>query len=78
MDGTVRTYPVHGTGPVCVTHPGGPGIAREHLRVPVTGRHLTMVYVEPVGNGAPGDCPGAPTAVSATSRFLEVLITARP
>ncbi|MFA7763497.1 alpha/beta fold hydrolase [Streptomyces sp. NRRL S-448] len=44
-------YHVHGTGPVCLAHPGGPGIEGEYLRAPELEQHLTMVYVEPAGTG---------------------------
>ncbi|MER6066408.1 alpha/beta hydrolase [Streptomyces sp. NPDC001792] len=76
VDGTVQAYHVHGTGPVCVAHPGGPGIPWEYLRVPAAERHLTMVYVEPVGTGASGRLPRHPDGYvrARYSRFLEALI----
>ncbi|MGW1723438.1 alpha/beta fold hydrolase [Streptomyces sp. NPDC002306] len=51
VEGSTLRYHVHGTGPVCVAHPGGPGIAWEYLRAPALEKFLTMVYVEPVGTG---------------------------
>ncbi|MGW1504326.1 alpha/beta fold hydrolase [Streptomyces mirabilis] len=51
VEDVVLRYHVHGTGPLCVAHPGGPGFAWEYLRAPVLERQLTMVYVEPVGTG---------------------------
>ncbi|WP_055489081.1 hypothetical protein [Streptomyces sp. TP-A0356] len=54
VGGTVVRYHVHGTGPVCVAHLGGPGIAWEYLRAPALERFLTMVYVEPAGTGGSG------------------------
>jgi pimeloyl-ACP methyl ester carboxylesterase len=51
VEGSVLRYHVHGAGPVCVAHPGGPGIAWDYLRAPLLEKHLTMVYVEPVGTG---------------------------
>lgn len=51
VEGSALRYHVHGTGPVCVAHPGGPGIAWEYLRAPALEKFLTMVYVEPVGTG---------------------------
>ncbi|MFJ3903935.1 alpha/beta fold hydrolase [Streptomyces sp. NPDC090025] len=51
LSDVVLRYHVHGTGPVCLAHPGGPGIDWEYLRVPELERHLTMVYVEPAGTG---------------------------
>jgi proline iminopeptidase len=49
-----QRYHVHGTGPVCLAHPGGPGISWEYLRMPLVEEHLTMVYVEPLGTGGSG------------------------
>ncbi|GAA4590103.1 alpha/beta hydrolase [Planotetraspora phitsanulokensis] len=54
IDGVRQVFHVAGTGPVCVVHPGGPGIAWEYLRMPGLEEHLTMVYLEPVGTGASG------------------------
>ena len=51
VDGRVLSYHVHGTGPVCVAHAGGPGIFADYLRAPELERQLTMVYLEPVGTG---------------------------
>ncbi|MEV5148606.1 alpha/beta fold hydrolase [Streptomyces sp. NPDC052727] len=76
VDGTVQAYHVHGTGPVCVAHPGGPGIPWEYLRMPAAERHLTMVYAEPIGTGASGRLPRHPDGYvrARYSRFLEALI----
>ena len=49
-----QRYHVAGSGPVCVVHPGGPGIGWEYLRIPELEQSLTMVYIEPVGTGASG------------------------
>lgn len=54
FDGVRQVYHVHGTGPVCVAHSGGPGIEWSYLRMPALEEHLTMVYLEPVGTGASG------------------------
>ncbi|WP_239154157.1 alpha/beta fold hydrolase [Amycolatopsis sp. FDAARGOS 1241] len=51
LDGVVQRYHVHGTGPVCVAHSGGPGILWDYLRMPAVEEHLTVVYVEPIGTG---------------------------
>ncbi|MFJ2647685.1 alpha/beta fold hydrolase [Streptomyces sp. NPDC087420] len=76
IDGVVQRYHVHGTGPVCVAHSGGPGIDWEYLRVPALERHLTMVYPEPVGSGASGRLPSHPNGYTRAlySRFLGELI----
>ncbi|MFF4450003.1 alpha/beta fold hydrolase [Streptomyces sp. NPDC001502] len=41
VDGLTLRYHVHGSGPVCVAHPGGPGIAWRYLRVPELEKRLT-------------------------------------
>lgn len=51
-DGIALRYHVHGSGPVCVAHPGGPGIAWNYLRSSALEQRLTMVYLEPAGTGA--------------------------
>lgn len=51
VDGVRVSYHVAGSGPVCLVHPGGPGIHYEYLRMPELEQHLTMVYIEPVGTG---------------------------
>lgn len=54
LDGVLQRYHVHGRGPVCVVHPGGPGVDWAYLRMPALEPHLTMVYVEPIGTGGSG------------------------
>lgn len=54
VEGTRQVFHVAGTGPVCLVHSGGPGIAWEYLRVPALEEHLTMVYLEPIGTGSSG------------------------
>jgi proline iminopeptidase len=57
VDGVVQRYHVHGAGPVCVVHPGGPGLSWDHLRLPGLEDANTMVYVEPIGTGGSGRLP---------------------
>src|SRR5215471_2594882 len=45
-------YHVHGRGPYCILHSGGPGLDWGYDRMPQVERHLTMIYMEPVGTGA--------------------------
>jgi proline iminopeptidase len=52
VDGHTLAYHVHGAGPVCVAHSGGPGINWGYMRAPELEKHLTMVYLEPIGTGA--------------------------
>jgi proline iminopeptidase len=54
VDGVAQRYHVHGTGPVCLAHSGGPGVFWEYLRMPAVEQHLTTVYVEPIGTGGSG------------------------
>ncbi|MGW7571558.1 alpha/beta fold hydrolase [Streptomyces tendae] len=76
VGGIPQRYHVHGTGPVCVAHSGGPGIFWDYLRMPALEEHLTMVYVEPIGTGASGRLPSHPHGYTRErySRFLEQLI----
>jgi proline iminopeptidase len=76
IDGLVQRYHVHGTGPVCVAHSGGPGIDWEYLRMPELERHLTVVYPEPVGSGASDRLPSHPNGYTRArySRFLGALL----
>lgn len=69
-------YHVHGTGPVCLAHPGGPGIAWEYLRAPALEKYLTMVYAEPVGTGGSGRLATHPHGYTRArySRHLAALI----
>ena len=54
LDGVLQRYHVHGQGPVCLAHSGGPGITWDYLRMPAVEEHLTVVYVEPIGTGGSG------------------------
>ncbi|MFJ1750553.1 alpha/beta fold hydrolase [Streptomyces sp. NPDC088116] len=76
IDGVVQRYHVHGTGPVCVAHSGGPGIGWEYLRMPALERHLTIVYPEPIGSGASGRLSSHPHGYTRPrySQFLDALI----
>ncbi|HEY9329586.1 MAG TPA: alpha/beta hydrolase [Streptomyces sp.] len=68
-------YHVAGSGPVCVAHPGGPGIGWEYLRMTGLEDSLTMVYVEPVGTGDSGRLPDpGDYTMAAYSNFLHTLI----
>ncbi|MGY5046524.1 alpha/beta fold hydrolase [Streptomyces sp. 900105755] len=76
LGGITQRYHVYGTGPVCVAHPGGPGLFWDYLRMPALEEHLTMVYVEPIGTGGSGRLPSHPHGYTYDrySRFLQVLI----
>lgn len=76
VEGASLRYHVHGAGPVCVAHPGGPGIAWDYLRAPMLEKHLTMVYVEPLGTGDSDRLPSHPHGYTRDrySRHLAALI----
>ncbi|SNS91818.1 alpha/beta fold hydrolase [Actinacidiphila glaucinigra] len=76
VDGVVQRYHVHGTGPVCIAHSGGPGVFWEYLRMPEVERQLTVVYPEPVGTGGSGRLPSHPHGYTRElySRFLDALV----
>lgn len=70
-----QRYHVAGSGPVCVTHSGGPGIGWEYLRMPELERSMTVVYVEPVGTGASGRLADPSDYTLATyTHFLHAVI----
>ncbi|MGW4771854.1 alpha/beta fold hydrolase [Nocardia sp. NPDC004278] len=75
-DGISQRYHVYGSGPVCVAHPGGPGIFWDYLRMPALEEHLTMVYVEALGTGESGRLPTHPHGYTRErySRALQRLI----
>lgn len=75
IDGVTQRYHVHGTGPVCVAHSGGPGISWEYLRMPALEQHLTVVYPEPIGSGDSGRLASHPHGYTRPrySRFLDAL-----
>src|SRR4051812_48202714 len=77
LAGVVQRYHVHGSGPVCVAHSGGPGIDWEYLRTPALEEHLTMVYVEPVGTAQDSRLPTHPHGYTRErySSFLDVLVS---
>ncbi|MEW2548955.1 alpha/beta hydrolase [Streptomyces sp. NPDC047002] len=60
VDGLHQRYHVHGTGPVCLAVPGGPGVGWESLRMPAVEEFLTLVYVEPLGTGGSQRLPSHP------------------
>ena len=51
VDDVRVSYHVRGHGPLCLIHPGGPGLHWTYLRIPRLEQQLTMVYLEPVGTG---------------------------
>ena len=74
VDGVKIAYHVAGSGPVCLVHPGGPGIHYEYLRMPELEKHLTLVYVEPVGTGSSALLPDGDYSVEKYAYFADQLI----
>src|SRR3954466_9874006 len=72
VDGLNQRYHVHGSGPVCLAVPGGPGVAWESLRAPALEEFLTMVYVEPLGTGGSQRLPTHPHGYT-RARFARAL-----
>lgn len=72
LNGIIQRYRVHGTGPVCVAHSGGPGAFWDYLRMPQAEQHLTMVYVEPIGTGGSGRLESHPDGYT-RNRYAEAL-----
>lgn len=54
IDGVPQTFHVHGRGPICVVHPGGPGADWSYIRMLALEQQATVVYVEPIGTGTSG------------------------
>ncbi|MGO1052496.1 alpha/beta fold hydrolase [Crossiella sp. CA198] len=67
-------YHVAGAGPLCLVHSGGPGIHWEYLRMPELERHLTVVYLEPVGTGRSDLLPGGRYTVRRYAEFVDGVI----
>jgi proline iminopeptidase len=61
VGGLAQRYHVYGQGAaVVVAVPGGPGVYWDSLRMPEVERHVTVVYVEPLGTGDSGRLPTHP------------------
>jgi pimeloyl-ACP methyl ester carboxylesterase len=71
IDSIVQAYEVAGSGPVCVVHSGGPGINSDYLRMPQLEKHLTMVYLDPIGTGKSGLLPDGEYLVPTYAQYLE-------
>lgn len=54
VHGIAACYHVYGRGPVCLVHPGGPGVFWDPMRMPAVEEQMTVVYAEPLGTGASG------------------------
>jgi proline iminopeptidase len=75
VNGITQRYHVAGTGPVCIVHPGGPGVGWAYLRLPELERTATLVYLEPVGTGDSGRlAEPAAYGLATYSRFLHAVV----
>ncbi len=74
VNGTRQVYHVAGSGPVMITHSGGPGVDSAYLRSERLEEHFTMVYPEPVGTGDSGPLPAGATYVDTYVDFLSALV----
>lgn len=75
VDGVPLAYHVHGRGPVCIVHPGGPGLEWSYLRMPEVESALALVYLEPTGTGVSQPLP-APKDYT-LARYAQLLDGAR-
>lgn len=78
VDGVRQVYEAAGEGPVCLVHSGGPGIHPGYLRIPALERHLTMVYLHPVGAGESGLLPDGDYSLSRYGYFAEAVLEGAP
>jgi proline iminopeptidase len=78
INGIEQRYHIAGQGPLCIAHPGGPGVDWSYLKMPLVERHLTMLYIEPIGTGASGRLPEHPKGygVERYSQQLEGFVDA--
>lgn len=52
VEGGEVVIDVRGQGPLCLAHPGGPGLDSSYLHGAVLEKHLTVVYIDPLGTGS--------------------------
>jgi proline iminopeptidase len=58
VDGGEIAIDVRGTGPVCIAHPGGPGVDSTYLHdIPALEQRFTVVYIDPLGTGGSSKLP---------------------
>jgi proline iminopeptidase len=74
VDGVRQVYEIAGEGPACLAHSGGPGVHPGYLRMPGLERHLTMVYLHPVGSGSSGLLPDRDYSMSRYGDFAEAVL----
>lgn len=74
VEGTEVAYEVRGSGPVCIAHPGGPGLDAAYIRIRALEERFTMVYIDPLGTGASGKLPaGEQYSIPRDVRVIEAV-----
>ena len=48
---------VRGKGPLCIAHPGGPGLDSGYLHNPGFESHFTVIYIDPLGTSGSSKLP---------------------
>jgi pimeloyl-ACP methyl ester carboxylesterase len=78
INGVEQHYHVAGQGPLCIAHPGGPGLHWDYLKMRAVEQHLTMLYIEPIGTGSSGRLAEHPKGYSVErySQQIEGLVDA--
>ncbi|MCX4760390.1 alpha/beta hydrolase [Streptomyces sp. NBC_01275] len=74
VDGIRQVYRVVGDGPLCLVHSGGPGVHPGYLRMPALEKHLTMIYLDPVGAGDSDLLPDGDYSMSRYAYFAEAVL----
>jgi len=74
VDGVRQAYHVAGQGPVCVAHPGGPGLDWAYLRSAELEKRFTVVYLEPVGTGGSGRLDPSDYGLATYVRYLAAVV----
>src|SRR5688572_6361076 len=57
LDGHEVVVDIRGSGPVCIAHPGGPGMDSGYMHSAALETRFTMVYIDPLGTGASSKLP---------------------
>jgi proline-specific peptidase len=62
---------VRGQGPLCLAHPGGPGLDSSYLHGAALEKHFTVVYIDPLGTGSSSKVP--PPDLYSIARDVDVI-----
>jgi proline iminopeptidase len=75
VNGGEISIDVRGEGPVCLAHPGGPGVDSTYLHIPALEQRFTVVYIDPLGTGSSSQLPAG--QAYSVERDAEVVETVR-